>query len=466
MRSIISVDNELRIKVQRIYIYNELPRNFRCNDRFTAQESQLWLVDQYLEEGSIIIGTDEVIRKINIRIIRDTSNTTNTTNGLYIKEILYKNNGHWKLRDVKLDYMHPSEYSVFVPPPPEHNNLQVLKLFIDIYYDDFGTYRNVYHSLGGVYIQLGNMPFGIRKRLRNHFVLGFVPFGGNFNEFIRPFISDMRRLERGTLMNVQGRDCRIVASIGSVMADLPQGNDLVGVKRHNAIRGCRTCLVTKEKATDDNLDIPSISRYHHITNAQFEAIFAASTLKQRGDIARKYGLHTSLPILDLLQRERHLQSPQDIYHIIAGKILKLFKLTIAILSSDGEQKFIKIWKSFEYPHQWSMLPNPISHIDSFMMSDALRLGMVIPFILSRSLTITSLKPQELSKIQERSSLRSNQVINAIINCWGLVAKCSQLAFRQSLTTKDYEDLENYLKKERKALTEVRFYIHNIFYVTN
>lgn len=54
------------------------------------------------------------------------------------------------------------------------------------------------------------------------------------------------------------------------------------------------------------------------------------------------------------------------------------------------------------------------------------------------------------------------MINAIINCWGLVAKCSQLAFRQSLTTKDYEDLENYLTKERKALTEVRFYIHNAF----
>ena len=172
-------------------------------------------------------------------------------------------------------------------------------------------------------------------------------------------------------------------------------------------------------------------------------------------------MHTSLPVLDHLQHERHLQSPQDIYHIIARKTLKLLKLTIAILSSDGEQTFISIWKSFEYPHQWSMLPNPISHIESFMMSDCLRLEMVMPFILNRFLTINCLKSQELVKIQEQSGLRSNQVINAIINCWVLVAKCTQLAFRQSLTTKDYEDLENYLKKERNALTEVRFYIYNI-----
>jgi hypothetical protein len=88
--------------------------------------------------------------------------------------------------------MHPSDYSVFVSPSHEHNNLQVLKLFVDIYYDDFGTYRNVYNSLGGVYIQLGNMPFDIRKQLRNHFVLEFVLFGSNFNEFIRPFISDIK----------------------------------------------------------------------------------------------------------------------------------------------------------------------------------------------------------------------------------------------------------------------------------
>lgn len=95
------------------------------------------MVDQYLEEGNIIINIDKVIKKVNISIIR---NTTNTINGLYVKEILYKNNGYWKLRDVKLDYMHPYEYSTLISPPQEYNNLQILKLFIDIYYDDFGTF--------------------------------------------------------------------------------------------------------------------------------------------------------------------------------------------------------------------------------------------------------------------------------------------------------------------------------------
>ena len=82
-----------------------------------------------------------------------------------------------------------------------------------------------------------------------------------------------------------------------------------------------------------------------------------------------------------------------------------------------------------------------------MMSDCLRLGMVMPFILNRFLTINCLKPHELAKIQERTNLYRNQVVNAIIKCWAVVAKCSQLAFKISLTDEDFKELEKYLKKK-------------------
>uniref|UniRef100_U9TNK8 Uncharacterized protein n=1 Tax=Rhizophagus irregularis (strain DAOM 181602 / DAOM 197198 / MUCL 43194) TaxID=747089 RepID=U9TNK8_RHIID len=222
-------------------MYNELQNNFHSNSRSITKESQLWMVDQYLKEGSIIANTYEIIRKVNIMIIRE----TNTTDGIFIKEILYKN--------------------------------------------------------------------------------------------------------------------------------LSQGNDLAGVKRHGAIRGCRICLVTKENLTDLILDIASVSRYHHITDSQFKKIFTASTLRQQNNIAKEY----------------------------AGQTLKLLKVTISMLSPEGERNFISVWKSFEYPRQWSKLPNPISHIETFMMSDRLRLGM----------------PQEIEKLQEQTNMNRNQVISNIIKCW-------------------------------------------------
>ncbi|CAG8856826.1 4648_t:CDS:1, partial [Gigaspora margarita] len=144
---------------------------------------------------------------------------------------------HWKLRNIVYSYQHPSE---FVALKDLLISIPVYKLYIDLYYDDFGTFRNIYHSLGGVYIQIGNLPFDKRKQLRNYFVLGFVPFGGKFDEFIEPFVAEMKQLEKGKIIDVEGSECLVIASLGDVTADLPQGNNLAEVKRHGATRGCRT----------------------------------------------------------------------------------------------------------------------------------------------------------------------------------------------------------------------------------
>ncbi|CAG8678157.1 17638_t:CDS:2 [Rhizophagus irregularis] len=61
----------------------------------------------------------------------------------------------------------------------------------------------------------------------------------------------------------------------------------------------------------------------------------------------------------------------------------------------------------------------------------------------------------MEKLQVRTNLNRNQVINAIVKCWAIVAKCSRLAFKNSLTNNDYIVLEKYLKMEQKALIELR-----------
>ncbi|RGB32946.1 hypothetical protein C1646_762261 [Rhizophagus diaphanus] len=80
-------------------------------------------------------------------------------------------------------------------PPPQH--IPVLKIFLDIYVDDFGTYRNVYHSLGA-----------------------------NFNDFIQPVLQDIKRLEKGFIMQTLNGNAFVIGSIGCVTAALPQGNDI------------------------------------------------------------------------------------------------------------------------------------------------------------------------------------------------------------------------------------------------
>ena len=324
-----------------------------------------------------------------------------------------------------------------------------------MYYDDFGTFRNVYHSLGGVYVQIGNMEFKERKKLKNHFVFGFVPFGGHFDEFIRPFVNEMKKLEKGIIMDVQGSNSLVIASLGDITTDLPQGNDLAGVKRHGAIRGCRTCNAKKDSWTSDGLNLSFIFRYHHLTDNQFKEISVAPTITKCKELATEYGLRIQPPILDQLKRERHLQSPQDVYHVTAGKVLRFLKITIEAFSQEGKSEFILFWKSFEYPRTWQKLPNPISHIDSFMMSDCLRLTMMFPFILNRFLKPKHFKQSEIDKFRARTGVsRSDSAVKLWLKCWILMAKTTAIAFKHSFTEEDYIKLRECLDNERTLFSQV------------
>ena len=164
-----------------------------------------------------------------------------------ISEILYRDaaTNRIQIQPVNLRHCHPSEYVVALNPSPV-GNMKVFKFMIDIYNDDFGTFRNVYHSLGGIYIQIGNMPFNLRKQLKNHFIVGFIPFGGHFDDVMRPLLQELHQLEKGVAMDMDNETVWVIASIGLVTADMPQGNDLCDVKKQGALYGCRNCLVLKD----------------------------------------------------------------------------------------------------------------------------------------------------------------------------------------------------------------------------
>jgi hypothetical protein len=203
------------------------------------------------------------------------------------------------------------------------------------------------------------------------------------------------------------------------------------------------------------LDFKILSRYQHITNRQFHEIVSAESIQERNLVATKYGLRNITPILSQLIWDRHLQTPQDIYHATAGKIMRLLKLTVNLFLPEGQKEFIKTWKIFEYPAHWGHLPNPISHHESFMMSDYLRLAMVIPFILNRSLKTWHIKSAELTNIQQRiNANRTDLVSKSLTKCWVLVAKSAQLVFKKSYSIDDYENLQKCLDTESRILTQV------------
>ncbi|CAG8637553.1 10226_t:CDS:1, partial [Paraglomus occultum] len=78
--------------------------------------------------------------------------------------------------------------------------------------------------------------------------------------------------------------------IGCITADLPQGNDLAGIKRHDANFDCRTCFAHQNQLTDSHFDYLSGARFRQITDCQYTETIALPTMTAREQQANKYGL--------------------------------------------------------------------------------------------------------------------------------------------------------------------------------
>jgi len=334
----------------------------------------------------------------------------------------------------------------------------VLKIFIDLYADEFGAYRNLFYKLNGVYVQFGNMPFSMRKQIKNHFLIGFVPFGGCLSDFLKPFCNEIRALQQGVFMSTRHGQFWVVAGIGCVTADLPQGNDFARVKRHGAKHGCRTCAADQIHLTDSKYDYIANARFHQETERYHMQLKALHTSTAKELLATEHGISLKQGPLDTLVWDYHVQTPQDAYHSMAGKTLRLLNITMNLLNTRGEAAWLYHWKHIEKPVGWSTLPNPLSHLHSFNFSDVLRAAMIAPFILRRFLMPTKIKTHILHRLKEQLGLkRDSQVSNQLINCWVIVSKSLKMVFSRSFTESDYETLATTLNEERDILVKVWAY---------
>ena len=208
--------HERYIRIQCTRNFDDLPGNIKSKERYqrSKNNNELWL-----EESRIVIRTQDIVRQTTVWIKDDDILPDPSSFEFSIQEIIYIFNGHQKLQSVFFRHKLPAEYIINSRPP--NPNMKHLKIFVDLYYDDFGAFNKAYHKLGGIYIQIGNMNKELRKKLKNHFLIGFVPFGGEFNDTLKEFISDMKELQDGIAMKIKDEKVWVTAGFGMATADLP-----------------------------------------------------------------------------------------------------------------------------------------------------------------------------------------------------------------------------------------------------
>ncbi|CAG8786928.1 845_t:CDS:2, partial [Cetraspora pellucida] len=174
-------------------------------------------------------------------------------------------------------------------------------------------------------------------------------------------------------------------------------NELRDVKKQDAIYRCQNCLAPKDQLTDTTFERIYSACFHHITKEHFIELQA---LISQGA--------TKLEIKDFTKHnDHHLQTPQDVYHAVASKIQRLLECTLNLLNENGKNQFLKYWQYFEKLFIRHCMPNSITHLKSFMFSNALQLFLVMPFILRCFLTPECIILNELTALCDRLSSSSN-----------------------------------------------------------
>ena len=71
--------------------------------------------------------------------------------------------------------------------------------------------------------------------MKNHFIVGFILFGGYFDDVMHFLLQELHQLEKGVTMDMDNETVWVITSIELVTADMLQGNDLCDVKKQDVL---------------------------------------------------------------------------------------------------------------------------------------------------------------------------------------------------------------------------------------
>jgi hypothetical protein len=100
-----------------------------------------------------------------------------------------------------------------------------------------------------------------------------------------------------------------------------------------------------------------------------------------------------------------------------------------------------------------------------MMSDCIRLSMMMPFILDQFLRHNYIKNTNLTMIQQKCNVsRKDTAAKLVVKCWSVVAETITIVFKKTYSENDYILLYKQLKEEMEILLKIsNYYITKIFF---
>jgi len=408
-----SKTGDINLLCKRLLSFPVLPLHWRYNWSTSAEQAHQFARSQVpyalarsdlpelvlMEDDHIIVPLMTVTKKLWVHFLdydfdRLTASLLPSPPEFCVRLIAYTDQDRHLVRSIHLRHHIPAEIELvelgriycierFLGSGPRR-----ISIPITAFLDDFGLYRNTYHSLGGLYIQPANLDEPARFTMQNMFVLMLVPFGCSESEIAQCLRDETVPLAQGLEMTLlTGEQVILTVFPICITGDMPQQNTNSGVMSHKSKMGCRYCFQPTDNRglLDDR--VIQIGRYKKPHDALYEYTISCASgksVKASHDLFAKYGITPGghifrhcFPMLDPF-----VGYPNDPMHVE----LRLAKYCHQVLIEDifspaGLEAYRQSWNRITLPHGWGLPQNPISHKGSMVFAEHGRIAQMNPLIL-------------------------------------------------------------------------------------
>ncbi|GES97902.1 transposase domain-containing protein [Rhizophagus clarus] len=186
---------------------------------------------------------------------------------------------------------------------------------------------------------------GVKKK---NLLVPFLIPGPNqpkdFNTFLRPFIDEMKELEKGITCYDACTKCKFLlhAHLITWTGDIPALTKIMNITSHNSYHGCRICNIEgvysqKHKHIYFPPKQNCMNKDHSDWIGYINEIEAATTNKEKEILIRKYGIKGKSILFELLSIKFPRSFPIDIMHLFFENIApQMFKLWSAHFFKDDD----------------------------------------------------------------------------------------------------------------------------------
>ncbi|KAG6262162.1 hypothetical protein E4U22_000861 [Claviceps purpurea] len=245
-----------------------------------------------------------------------------------------------------------------------NTNMRSLPMFL--FADGFGLFRNMYRAIEGLYLMPQYLPAADREKLSSLIPLALGPFGAKKADLYKA-LNFLCELEKGKYVVVNGESVFVCAFVGAFVGDMMEQQELSGCLGHQAINGCRYCLVKKDWGIKDDW---------HLMDT----------------------LDELFPCLDRI-RSRPIDAAHSEYQGLSRVMLTL--LYKDILTPEAAVELDDQFRKIQFPPGWRRLQSGNSHLESWRMLELAHGSIILPLVLRGWLKDAHIKPPLRSILREQ-----------------------------------------------------------------